>query len=213
MATQTSQQIVIGPARSGFALLLSVLAYMGPLRARKSTLRKSLLELFATHLGNHISEQIVAIFAREGLSDDLVYNGNFRALLGGPRWALDGKRACYRKYIGARGHGDLMLIIAHPLALFECDDIIHSHVDPASNGDGPALVEDRHPPLLLYSRGRYNLVAHDGRFVAIPQSIGPIDPEREDVSAKPGVLMAPDLHRLEAQLETMLGPTTESAAQ
>jgi hypothetical protein len=534
MASQASRQIVIGPARSGFALLLSVLAYMGPLRARKSTLRKSLLELFATHLGNHISEQIVAAFAREGLSDHLVYNGNFRALLGGPRWALDGKRACYRKYIGARGRGDLMLIVAHPLALFECDDIIHSHVDPAwwacqavfhdhalhasvrnpagivnsscfslnalasehiqmflppdqdndlirqelalyklsdikffegivrfyvkafadflpvrdkfavmgwenlilkpietiqgvadaagtpigthfaaqiwerldhvnltghhqhnyragkgivgdwrnwltnhhldilrqsgleevaltlgygpfeplderaytpfqsqlhrliakgeihkanvdpdlfgyafnksnidasqfnfrqhgwrdhtriersnytdveleqtisdaaeesaarmnklfdhilampcenepdtqaqlssvkadhastlrpylparydaafaqaaamitnafARGDGPALVEDRRPPLLLYSRGRYNLVAHDGRFVAIPQSIGPIDLEREDVSAKPGVLMAPDLHRLEAQLETVLGPATESTLQ
>jgi len=131
MITKASRQIVIGPARSGFALLLSVLSYMGPLRARKSTLRKSLLKLFATHLGNHISEQIVAVFSAEGLSDDLVYNANFRALLGGPRWALDGKRACYRKYIGARGRGDLMLIVAHPLALFDCDDIIHSHVDPA----------------------------------------------------------------------------------
>jgi hypothetical protein len=131
MTTKTSRQIVIGPARSGFALLLSVLAHMRPLRARKSTLRKALLELFATHLGNHISEQIVAVFSREGLSEDLVYNANFRALLGGPRWALDGKRACYRKYIGARGRGDLMLIVAHPLALFDCDDIIHSHVDPA----------------------------------------------------------------------------------
>jgi Sulfotransferase domain len=131
VATKASRQIVIGPARSGFALLLSVLAQMSPLRARKSTLRKALLELFATHLGNHISEQIVAVFAREGLSDDLVFNPNFRALLGGPRWAQDGKRACYRKYIGARGRGDLMLIVAHPLALFDCDDIIHSHVDPA----------------------------------------------------------------------------------
>lgn len=126
-----SRQIVIGPARTGFALLLSVLAYMGPLRSRKSTLRQALLKLFVTHLGDHISEQIVAVFAREGLSQDLVYNPNFRALLGGPRWALDGKRACYRKYIGARGRGDLMLIVAHPLALFDCDDIIHSHVDPA----------------------------------------------------------------------------------
>ena len=130
MTSSVSRQIVIGPARSGFALLLSVLAHLSPLRARKSTLRKALLELFATHLGDHISEQIVAVFDREGMTADLVYNRNFRALLGGPRWALDGKRACYRKYIGARGRGDLMLIIAHPLALFDCDEIIHSHVDP-----------------------------------------------------------------------------------
>ncbi len=131
MASKVSRQIVIGPARSGFALLLSVLAHLSPLRGRKSTLRKALLELFATHLGDHISEQIVAVFASEGLAKDIVYNRNFRALLGGPRWALDGRRACYRKYIGARGRGDLMLIITHPLALFDCDDIIHSHIDPA----------------------------------------------------------------------------------
>ena len=131
MTSSVSRQIVIGPARSGFALLLSVLAHLSPLRVRKSTLRKALLELFATHLGDHISEQIVAVFDREGMTADLVYNRNFRALLGGPRWALDGKRACYRKYIGARGRGDLMLIVAHPLALFDCDEIIHSHVDPA----------------------------------------------------------------------------------
>ena len=131
MATKASRQIVIGPARTGFALLLSVLAHLSPLRARKSTLRKALLELFATRLGDHISEQIVAVFGREGLAEDLVFNRNFRALLGGPRWAVDGRRACYRKYIGARSRGDLMLIVAHPLALFDCDDIIHSHVDPA----------------------------------------------------------------------------------
>src|SRR5271155_473154 len=105
MASKASRQIVIGPARSGFALLLSVLAHLSPLRVHKSTLRKALLELFATHLGDHISEQIVAVFASEGLAKDIVYNRNFRALLGGPRWAFDGRRACYRKYIGARGRG------------------------------------------------------------------------------------------------------------
>jgi hypothetical protein len=131
MPSGASRQIVIGPARSGFALLCSVLAHLSPLRTHKSTLRKALLELFTTQLGDHISEQIVAVFKRDGLGNELVYNRNFRALLGGPRWVLDGRRACYRKYIGARGRGDLMLIVAHPLALFDCDDIIHSHVDPA----------------------------------------------------------------------------------
>ena len=131
MASRACRQVVIGPARSGFALLLSVLAHLSPLRNCRLTLRGALLRLFATHLGDHISEQIVAAFDREGLAGDLVYNRNFRALLGGPRWALDGRRACYRKYIGTRGRGDMMLIVAHPLELFECDDIIHSHVDPA----------------------------------------------------------------------------------
>jgi hypothetical protein len=131
MVSKASRQIVIGPARSGFALLLSVLAHLRPLRVHSSTLREALLKLFVDRLGDHISEQIVAACDSEGLSNDLVFNRNFRALLGGPRWALEGRRACYRKYIGARGRGDLMLVVAHPLALFDCDDIIHSHVDPA----------------------------------------------------------------------------------
>ena len=131
MAGKASRQIVIGPARSGFALLCSVLAHLSPLRAANSTLRKALLDVFATQLGDHIGEQIVAVFDREGIAKELVFNRNFRALLGGPRWVLDGSRACYRKYIGARGRGDILLVVAHPLALFDCDDIIHSHVDPA----------------------------------------------------------------------------------
>ena len=64
----------------------------------------------------------------------------------------------------------------------------------------PALIEDRHPPLLLYSMGHYNLVAYRGRFFAIPQSLGPIDLEREDVSGKPGVMVASDLQPLEQRL-------------
>ena len=43
--------------------------------------------------------------------------------------------------------------------------------------------------------GHYNLVAHSGHFFAIPQSLGPIDLEREDVSGKPGVMIAPICNR------------------
>jgi Sulfotransferase domain len=124
------RQVVIGTPRSGFALLCSVLAYLSPLRPAKGNLRTRLLDLFVAQLGDHISEQIVAVFEREGLQHELVYNRNFRALTGGPRWVEESTRVCYRKYIGARGRGDLMLVIGHPLALLDCDDIIHSHSNP-----------------------------------------------------------------------------------
>ena len=62
------------------------------------------------------------------------------------------------------------------------------------------MIEDRHPPLLLYSTGHYNLVAHGGRFFAIPQSLGPIDLEREDVSGRAGVMIGSDLQQLERRL-------------
>jgi hypothetical protein len=133
MQVEPFQPIVIGSPRSGFALLCSVLANLGALGRPDRSLRQALLKLFAERLGDHVSEQIVAVFEREGLGSDLLYNGNFRLLIGGPRWAADGDRprACYRKYIGARALGDLMLVIAHPLELLGCDEIIHSHSDPA----------------------------------------------------------------------------------
>jgi hypothetical protein len=125
--------IVIGPPRSGFALLCSVLAELSPLGAPKAGIRQALIDLLAMHLGGHISDQIVALFDREGLASSLVYNGNFRLLTGGPHWVAPGARprACFRKYIGARGLGDVMLAIAHPLELLECDQVVHSHTDPA----------------------------------------------------------------------------------
>ncbi|HEX4585806.1 MAG TPA: hypothetical protein VH183_13335, partial [Burkholderiaceae bacterium] len=125
--------IVIGPPRSGFALLCSVLSELSPLGAPKAGVRQALIDLLAMRLGGHISDQIVALFDREGLASSLVYNGNFRLLTGGPHWVAPGARprACFRKYIGARGLGDVMLAIAHPLELLECDQVVHSHADPA----------------------------------------------------------------------------------
>jgi hypothetical protein len=126
--------LVIGSPRSGFALLCSVLSELSALGAPKGTLRQALLDLFARRLGGHISDQIVALFDREGLASSLVYNGNFRALLGGPHWVDHPggtPRACFRKYIGVRGQGDVLLAIAHPLELLECDAVVHSHSDPA----------------------------------------------------------------------------------
>ena len=125
--------LVIGPPRSGFALLCSVLAHLQPLGRSKGDLRRSLLGLFVERLGNHVSDSIAASVAAQGLADELLYNGNFRRLTGGPRWAGTERpgRACYRKSIGIRGGGDVSLLISHPLALLHTDAVTHSHSDPA----------------------------------------------------------------------------------
>jgi hypothetical protein len=66
------------------------------------------------------------------------------------------------------------------------------------------LISERRPPLLLYSLGNYNLVAYGRRFLAIPQSLGPIDLERENVIGRLGVMVAADLQTLEAGLRVAL---------
>jgi hypothetical protein len=134
--------LVIGAPRTGFALLCSVLAHLEPLTRPNADLRQALLALFAARLGAHVSEGIVAVFESAGLAGDLVYNGNFRELTGGPRWAGSDRpgRACYRKYVGARGRGDLMLVVSHPVQLLHCDSVPHSHTDPGWWPDAPEFA-------------------------------------------------------------------------
>lgn len=125
--------LVVGAPRSGFSLLGSVLQELMGLGAAKADLRLALLREAEAALGGHVADGIVEAFAAAGAAADLVYNGNFRRMLGGPRWAGDLRpgRACFRKYIGARGRGDFTLITSHPVAVLDIDDVVHSHADPA----------------------------------------------------------------------------------
>jgi hypothetical protein len=64
----------------------------------------------------------------------------------------------------------------------------------------PRSLPDRRPPLLLYGAAGFNIVAHRARFFALPQSLGPIDLEREDVSDRPGVIVSSELSEIERRL-------------
>jgi hypothetical protein len=126
--------LVVGAPRSGFTLLISVLSELSATRPSKSAgdFRQMILNTVGETLGLTISDRIVEHFAAEGVAGGLIYNQNFRELTGGPKWIdpANPERACFRKYIGIRGGGDLSLITAHPLATLEHDAVIHSHVDP-----------------------------------------------------------------------------------
>ena len=52
---------------------------------------------------------------RHGLEDDIIFNDNFRFMVGGPIWNWDvqGQRAYFRKYIGAGKLGDFTLLTSH----------------------------------------------------------------------------------------------------
>jgi hypothetical protein len=53
-------------------------------------------------------------------------------LTGGPKWLdrANPKLACFRKYIGVRGMGDVLLVTSHPRAVLDYDDVLHSHTAP-----------------------------------------------------------------------------------
>ena len=124
--------LVVGAPRSGFALLASVLIHFVPLAPSKLGLRQRVLNALMRHLGDHVSAAIVNAFTRRGIGNDLLYNANFRYVVGGPKWLKEGApdTACFRKYIGVRGMGDFSLVTSHPRELLDMDEVVHSHSDP-----------------------------------------------------------------------------------
>jgi len=138
------RSLVVGPPRSGFTLLSSVLVHLAARRPVKwrDDLRQCVVNAAVETLGWTVSDAIVAFIEREGLAADLVYNLNFRELTGGPKWldSANPERACFRKYIGLRGRGDLNLVVAHPRAVLDHDVVVHSHVDPALWLDHPGYA-------------------------------------------------------------------------
>lgn len=124
--------LVVGAPRSGFALLSSVVIHFLPLVNRDIGLRQEVLNILLRGVGDSISMRIVDRFASHGINNDLLYNPNFRYMVGGPKWIPRDNQdyACFRKYIGVRGKGDFTLITRHPREVLNLDEIVHSHTDP-----------------------------------------------------------------------------------
>jgi len=124
-----NRPLVVGYPRTGFTLLISVIAELTGPRADPRT---RTLKVLCDIAGEQISRRIESVFKRRGLINDLIYNQNFRQLAGGPKWlsSTNPNVACFRKYIGIRGDGDLTLITSHPREILDYYEIIHSHVSP-----------------------------------------------------------------------------------
>lgn len=127
--TQPRQALVVGVPRSGFSLLISVLTECCMRTGVVPTRRQRVLRAMERDLGGMIADRIDAALNKAGCRDRLVFNDNFRRLVGGPRW-LDERnpgRVCFRKYIGVRGIGDFTLVTSHPAGVLEADQVVHSH--------------------------------------------------------------------------------------
>lgn len=154
-----SPPLVVGYPRTGFTLLLSVIAQIGHYAPANAGVHRQVLQGFCDTVGTRIASRIDAVFERRGLADDLLYNGNFRQMVGGPKWlkSNDEDVACFRKYIGIRGKGDFTLITSHPREVLDYYDIVHSHVAPERWSTHPAyashqrMASMRHPAGALAS--------------------------------------------------------------
>jgi hypothetical protein len=126
--------LVVGAPRSGFSLLISVinnLLNLWPERPLRSP-RQAVLDRVAELGGFYTTHKYRETFARHGIARDLVFNGEFHILTGGPKWLdkANPKLAGIRKYFGVRGMGDFLLCTSHPREVLEYDAVLHSHTAP-----------------------------------------------------------------------------------
>ena len=126
--------LVVGAPRSGFSLLIAVIQSIQHLVQYESQrpARDFIMRGFVDLTSRYITSKYKETFAKHGITDNLVFNGEFHLLVGGPKW-LDKDNpelASTRKYFGAKGMGDFLLITSHPKEVFEYYSVIHSHTAP-----------------------------------------------------------------------------------
>ena len=134
--SRAGKYLVVGSPRSGFSLLISIinnlLSQKAPHLAKQNTLEDAVYQKVIDLAGRYTTQRYRETFARFGISRDLVFNGEFHILTGGPKWLHPEHptRACIRKYFGIRGKGDFLLVTSHPRRVLEYDRVVHSHTAP-----------------------------------------------------------------------------------
>jgi len=133
-SAKIARPFVVGAPRTGFSLLIHVVSHLLPLKNIFIDRKQAILNELCRVAGISISKEIEDIFIGANLASELIYNQNFKELLGGPKW-LDqdnNQRACIRKYIGVKGLGDFTLLTSHPAGILDYYDVVHSHYFPKS---------------------------------------------------------------------------------
>jgi hypothetical protein len=129
-----NKPLVVGAPRSGFSLLISVIQNLMNRFGEKPPVsyRQTVINRVVELAGYYTTNKYRAAFARCGVTRDLIFNGEFQLLPGGPKWLQlsNPKLACIRKYFGVRGMGDVLLVTSHPRAVLDYDEVLHSHTAP-----------------------------------------------------------------------------------
>lgn len=133
MKPNECRNLVVGPPRGGFTLLLSVLAILHRDRGNTKSSAQSIADPYIAVAGEYIDAAIRDWFSSRVGEGRLFYNKEFSILVGGPKWvtAGDTNTVCVRKYLGIKGEGDFTFLLYLPRWVMAFDEIIHSHSHPA----------------------------------------------------------------------------------
>ena len=124
--------LVVGPPRSGFTLLISILNQLVSLKRFKKDSMRDKLNSFIPQASQDIYRAIEKYFAKHIDISNLVITPEFQLLVGGPKWLSkeDTDMARVRKYIGIKGMGDFLAILSIPKYAMDYYHVIHSHNHP-----------------------------------------------------------------------------------
>jgi hypothetical protein len=129
--------LVVGPPRSGFTLLISIINNLLARKKYKINVLRYELRSFMPDASDRVSNAIKQYFSTKAGPEDLIYSPEFQFFLGGPKWLskANDNEARVRKYIGLRGRGDLLLILNFPKFVLNHDNVTHSHYSPGKWAD------------------------------------------------------------------------------
>lgn len=129
---QLPRVLVIGPPRSGFTLLISVLTKLLATREFDKGRARTQLQRYLPDVSATMFDAIEQVCSRHFRQADVILSPEFRLLVGGPKWldANDPNCAHVRKYVGIRGEGDFLLTLKIPKFAMDFYEIIHSHYHP-----------------------------------------------------------------------------------
>ena len=125
---------VVGLPRTGFTLLISIITEILQSAQQPTDDSQTRLMALSDTFGQEVGVAIDRAFADRGMSTRMMFNDNFRYLLGGPVWnhGDKGLRAYFRKYIGVEDSKDFTLITSLPVHSLLRYPVVYSH-GPASD--------------------------------------------------------------------------------
>jgi len=124
--------LVVGPPRSGFTLLISILTQLLSMKNFKKVLFRDELSTFIPIASKDIYKTIEKYFSKHIDISNMVIAPGFQLLVGGPKWLSkeNTEMAKVRKYIGIKGLGDFLAVLSIPKYAMDYYHVIHSHNHP-----------------------------------------------------------------------------------
>jgi hypothetical protein len=164
--------LVLGPPRSGFALLTSILNQLLTLKRLRTRPLTNELNAFVPNASETVYEAVEEYFAKHITLDTLVISPEFKLLVGGPKWLSKSNSdlACVRKYIGIRGMGDFLAVFSLPKCVMDFYPVVHSHYDPAQWLKDPYYTDyiklsSIRNPLDIINSSMFSLNALTGEYI------------------------------------------------